>query len=69
MEIFFENLGSLCGFEMESSIASFWCITLVPSMRQCRVEVKQLLRGVWRLILFFFSRIGNYWKDFFLRVS
>ena len=30
-EIFFENLGSFYGFEMESSIAPFW-ITLVPSM-------------------------------------
>ena len=31
---------------MESSIATFWCITLVPSMHQHRVEVKQVLRGV-----------------------
>ena len=48
MEIFFENLESIYGFEMESSLSPFWCITLVPSMHQSRVEVEQVLRGVRR---------------------
>ena len=41
------NLGYSSGFEMESFIATFWCIKIVSSMHQSRDGLKQVLIGVY----------------------
>ena len=61
-EFFFKNSRSSYGFEMEFSIATEWCITLVTSMRQS-LPCYNVLQFVFRqqinylIKIFYFSMI------------